>query len=359
MKYLFSRAAALFLVAAVFTLTVRATPGVSASCHILMDGNTGAILSEKNIHRRSLIASTTKIMTAVIVLETMDPDQSMTIPKEAVGIEGSSMYLQEGETLKISDLLYGLMLQSGNDAAVALAIGCSGTVPAFVSKMNEKAQTLSLKNTHFENPNGLDGKEHYSTAYDLGVLTAYALKLPGFRDIVSCKEIRIGNRFLRNHNRLLRMNDDIIGVKTGYTKAAGRILVSAMDYHGRTLIAVTINDGNDWQDHLELYAYGRSCYKQQLLFSKGAYLGEIPLLDGGIGAMYAHEDFSPWIAEGEHPTFKIKYPIIAMGTEGVALVDVYMGDLLIGRMTVDWEVKHYGKITKDHIFPGSLLPPNC
>ncbi len=324
-----------------------------------MDGNTGTILSGKNIHQRSLIASTTKIMTAVIVLETMDPDQTIMIPNEAVGIEGSSMYLQEGETLTISDLLYGMMLQSGNDAAVALAIGCSGSVTDFVSEMNEKAQALSLNNTHFENPNGLDGKEHYSTAYDLGVLTAYALKLPGFRDIVSCKEIRIGNRFLRNHNRLLRMDQEIIGVKTGYTKAAGRILVSALDYHGRTLIAVTINDGNDWQDHLNLYDYGRSCYQQQLLFSKGAYLGQIPLLDGGLGAIYAKEDLTPWMAKGEHPIFKIKYPIIAMGTEGTAFVDVYVGDLLLGRISMEWERKHYGKITKDHIFPGSLLPSNC
>ena len=321
-----------------------------------MDGNTGQILSGENVHQRSLIASTTKIMTALVVLETMDIRQRVTVPKEAVGIEGSSMYLREGEELTVSDLLYGMMLHSGNDAAVALAIACSGSLPGFVRKMNEKAAELSLSNTHFDNPNGLDGDTHYSTAYDLGMLTAYALKVPGFRDIVSRKEITLGGRSLRNHNRLLWMMDGIIGVKTGYTRAAGRILVSAMEYQGRTLIAVTIHDGNDWQDHAALYAYGKSLYEQRVLFSKGEPLGQIPLLDGGIGTLYPEEDFSSCILEGEHPVVVIKYPLLPMGERGSALADVYTGDLLLGRISLTWEVTENGTNTEAHSLPGSVLP---
>ena len=331
------KAAALILVVALFAFSVQAVPETSATNHILIDGNTGRILSGKNIHKRSLIASTTKIMTAVIVLENMDLNRAIQISKDAVGVEGSSMYLQEGEELLVSDLLYGLMLRSGNDAAVALAIGCCGSVSDFVLKMNEKARSLSLNNTHFENPNGLDGESHYSTAYDLGILTAYALKVPGFREIVSQKEIQAGNRSFRNHNRLLWMDQGIIGVKTGYTKAAGRILVSAMEYQGRTLIAVTINDGNDWQDHLSLYDYGKNCYTERVILPKGAYLGQIPLLDGGNGKLYSNEELLATVTQEEQPTFHMKYPIFPMGKTGIALVDVYCGDLFIGRISARWE----------------------
>ena len=321
---------------------------------------TGTVLSSKNMHTRSLIASTTKIMTAVIVLENADLGDLITVPKEAVGIEGSSMYLTEGETLSISDLLYGLMLHSGNDAAVALAIACSGSVSNFVDLMNQKAVDLSLMNTHFENPNGLDGSNHFSTAYDLALLTAYALKIPGFREVVSCKEIQIGSRYFRNHNRLLWMADGIIGVKTGYTKAAGRLLVSAMEYQGRTLIAVTINDGNDWQDHLSLYEYGKSCYAYKCLVPKGTLLGQLPLLDGSHCNLISQEDLFAWIMEGETPTFQIKYPMISMSDHGITILYVYVGDLLIKRLTVTREEGiNYGTNSKNHILPRSLLPTNC
>ena len=359
MKRVFIRAAALLLVAATFTFFADATPTTSASAHILMDANTGAILSQNNMHCRSLIASTTKIMTAVIVLENMETDRIVTIPKEAVGVEGSSMYLQEGEKLRIYDLLCGLMLHSGNDAAVALGILCGGDVSTFVEMMNRKAQELSLYHTHFENPNGLDGEEHYSTAYDLGILTSYALKIPAFRQLVSCKEIKIGSRYLRNHNRLLWMDDSVIGVKTGYTKAAGRILVSAVEHEGRTLVAVTIRDSNDWQDHLALYTFGRSCYRSQILFSNGSYLGQIPLMDGTMGALYAREALTYSVMEGEKPVLKIRYPIVPMGSRGFILFDVYIGDLLIGKLQGNWEVQYNGENTKDHILPGSLFPSYC
>ena len=193
----------------------------------MLDALTGRVIYEKNAKEQSLIASTTKIMTALIVCEQCNVLDRMRIPKEAVGIEGSSMYLQEGEVLTLQELLYGLMLRSGNDAAVALAIYCGGTVEGFAELMNDKARLLGMENSHFVNPNGLDAPEHYSTAADLAVLAAYAMENPIFYKTVSAKSVTVGQRQLTNHNKLLWRVEGADGVKTGYTKAAGRILVSS------------------------------------------------------------------------------------------------------------------------------------
>ena len=176
---------------------------ISAQKAVLVDATTGRVLYEKNADSRSLVASTTKIMTALIICEQCNVLDRMRIPKEAVGIEGSSMYLKEGEILTLQELLYGLMLQSGNDAAVALAIYCGGTVEGFAELMNDKARLLGMTGTHFENPNGLDSPGHYSTARDLAILASYAMKNPVFAKTVSTKTVTIGNRSLRNHNKLL------------------------------------------------------------------------------------------------------------------------------------------------------------
>lgn len=210
------------LLATVLLFSTRAE-ALSAEKAILLDATTGRVLYEKNADAQSLIASTTKIMTALVVCEQCNVLDRMRIPKEAVGIEGSSMYLREGEVLAVQELLYGLMLSSGNDAAVALAIYCGGTVEGFVQMMNDKARVLGLLDTHFENPNGLDAPAHYSTARDLAVLSAYAMKNPIFYKTVSAKTVKVGERYLRNHNKLLWRVDGADGVKTGYTKAAGRI----------------------------------------------------------------------------------------------------------------------------------------
>ena len=222
LKRLFAGVAALFLAAALF-LPCKA---ISARHAILLDAATGRTLYEKDADRQALIASTTKIMTALIVCEQINVLDRVRIPKEAVGIEGSSMYLKEGQILTVQDLLYGLMLHSGNDAAVALAIYCGGTVEGFVELMNDKAHRLGLNNTHFANPNGLDSPGHYSTARDMAKLTAYAMKNPIFAKTVSTKTVNIGTVTLRNHNKLLWVLEGADGVKTGFTKAAGRILVS-------------------------------------------------------------------------------------------------------------------------------------
>ena len=276
---------------------------VSAEKAMVLDAVTGRGIYEKNPDQQSLIASTTKIMTALIVCEQCNVLDRMRIPKEAVGIEGSSMYLREGEILTIQELLYGLMLSSGNDAAVALAIYCGGTVEGFAELMNDKAHLLGLRNTHFENPNGLDSPGHYSTARDLAVLAAYAMENPIFYKTVSAKTVTVGNRHLRNHNKLLWQVEGADGVKTGYTRAAGRILVSSATRDGRRLICVTLNDPNDWADHASLLESGFSRFAVQRVVTAGDCVGtlEVESGQGDHVQILAAEDFDYALSEDENP----------------------------------------------------------
>jgi len=300
-------AATLLAVILVFPCEVSA---LSAQKAILLDGQTGRVIYEKKADERSLIASTTKIMTALLVCEQCNVLDRMRIPKEAVGIEGSSMYLQEGEILTIQELLYGLMLRSGNDAAVALAIYCGGTVEGFAELMNDKAHRLGMVNTHFVNPNGLDSPGHYSTARDMAILASYAMNNPVFAQTVSTKTVTIGSRVLRNHNKLLWQLEGADGVKTGFTKAAGRILVSSAARQGRRLIAVTINAPNDWQDHMMLMESGFRDYSVQQIVKKGDVLGEVEVAGGlsGNAQLIADADFSYALMQEEQPEIVIQGP---------------------------------------------------
>ena len=309
------------ILAAILFLPVRAG-AISAECAILIDGETGRVLYEKQAEEKSLIASTTKIMTALVICEQTNVLDRVKIPKEAVGIEGSSMYLKEGEVLTVQELLYGLMLQSGNDAAVALAIYCGGTVEGFTELMNDKAHRLGMTQSHFANPNGLDSPGNYSTARDMALLTAYAMQNPIFAQTVSTKTITIGERCLRNHNKLLWQLEGANGVKTGYTKAAGRILISSVTRMGRQLIAVTFNDPNDWQDHKDLIEDGFSRFTVQKLIQKGQTLGQLELAGGQEESvdLIAAEDFSYSLAQGERVTISLPeagfaYAPVAEGEE--------------------------------------------
>lgn len=309
------------ILAAILFLPVRAG-AISAECAILIDGETGRVLYEKQAEEKSLIASTTKIMTALVICEQTNVLDRVKIPKEAVGIEGSSMYLREGEVLTVQELLYGLMLQSGNDAAVALAIYCGGTVEGFTELMNDKAHRLGMTQSHFANPNGLDSPGNYSTARDMALLTAYAMQNPIFAQTVSTKTITIGERCLRNHNKLLWQLEGANGVKTGYTKAAGRILISSVTRMGRQLIAVTFNDPNDWQDHKDLIEDGFSRFTVQKLIHQGQTLGQLELAGGQEASvdLIAAEDFSYSLAQGERVTISLPeagfaYAPVAEGQE--------------------------------------------
>ena len=241
-----------------------AAPNISAKAAVVIENSTGRVLYEKNAHTRMPMASTTKIMTAICALENCDPDTLITVSDAAVGIEGSSIYLVKDEKITIRDLLYGMMLNSGNDAATALACEVSGSVEEFAKLMNKTARNIGAKNTNFVNACGLYEDEHYTTASDLALITAYGLKNPVFAEIVSTYQKKISNgtdsevRVLKNHNRLLRQYDGCIGVKTGYTKKCGRCLVSSAVRDGVTLTCVTLNAPDDWNDHTALLDYGFS-----------------------------------------------------------------------------------------------------
>ena len=336
MRRLFAGTAAALL-AAVLIFPGKAY-AVSARSACLMDAVTGQVLYQYDADRRSLIASTTKIMTALVVCERCNVLDRMRIPKEAVGIEGSSMYLKEGEVLTIQELLYGLMLSSGNDAAVALAIYCGGTVEGFVDLMNDKAYSLGLANTQFENPNGLDSPGHFSSAKDLAVLAAYAMENPVFAKTVSTKTVRVGERYLTNHNKLLWRVPGADGVKTGYTRSAGRTLVSSAVRENRRVIAVTLDDGNDWQDHKALLEQGLSRFQPKDLIAEGDLMGTREVLGGENRQveLLAAENFRFHLAQGEEPYILLSgsefsyAPVVSGGKAGFAYV--MLGDKAVGRV---------------------------
>ena len=255
----------ILFIAPIFAPSVAAT-SVSGECACLYLPQNNTFIFEKNADRRHPMASTTKIMTALIVLEQAAPDEVVTVSPRAAGIEGSSVYLQAGDQFTVEDLLYALLLASANDAATALAIHVAGDEEAFAARMNEKADELSLSDTHFTNPHGLYNEEHYTTAKELAKITAAALENEAFARIVSTKSKVICSvdgetvRTLSNHNKLLRAYEDCVGVKTGFTKNSGRCLVSAAERDGMLLIAVTLDAPDDWRDHATMLDLGFSLY---------------------------------------------------------------------------------------------------
>ncbi len=275
------------LFAPAFSLPGRAaaeTLSTSAEAAILISTE-GDVLYRKNADARLPMASTTKIMTALVVAEHTDPEQVVTIPEKAVGVEGSSAYLIRAEQLTVRDLLYALLLQSANDAAEALAIFVAGSVEDFSEMMNAKAAELGLVNTHFTNPHGLDDEAHYTSAADLAAITVCALQNPTVAEIAATKtyvstSISGVTRYFTNHNRLLRTYEGAIGMKTGYTMRTGRCLVSAACRDGLTLVAVTLRDPNDWQDHKRMLDYGFSHFEKVSLAAPGEVTSELPLTGG-------------------------------------------------------------------------------
>jgi len=268
---------ALSVTFSIYALTINSTAygevNVSAASAILIEAETGRVVFEKDAYERRPMASTTKIMSTLIALEQGNLDEYFTVDSEAIKVEGSSMGLREGDSVSLRTLCYGMMLPSGNDAANAAAVRISGSVEKFVELMNKKADELGLEDTNFVTPSGLDDytDDHYSTAYDMAKLTAYAMENDEFREICSLSDAKIsfGNppadRWLSNNNKLLDMCEGTIGVKTGFTDKARRCLVSACERDGVTLIAVTLNAPDDWNDHTKMYEYGFSQIKNYAL----------------------------------------------------------------------------------------------
>ena len=286
-------------------LTVLLCPaGYAAGDHaagaVLMDAESGRVLYGHDAHKPRLIASTTKLMTALVAVERAgDLDETVTVKGEWLGSEGSSIYLRAGEEITLRGLLYGLLLQSGNDAAMVIACHTAGSVEEFVELMNRRAAELGMKDSSFANPSGLDHENHYSTPYDMALLARACLDNSTVAELCATKSITVGTRTFVNHNKLLWRCEGCVGMKTGFTEKAGRTLVSAAVRDGQTLICVTLNDGDDWNDHRKLLDYGFRTYPQQVLCRAGEVLGAVAVEGSLIPTM-------PVAAKGE-----LGYPLKA------------------------------------------------
>lgn len=265
-------------------------PSLSARSAVLIECESGEVIFGKDESVRLPMASTTKIMTALTVIEDCSLSDTVVIRHEACGIEGSSIYLREGERFTVEELLYALMLASANDAATALALHAGGSIEAFTDKMNEKASSLGLTDTHFTNPHGLYDSDHYTTARDLALIAAYASKNESFKKICSTKKTVIGGdkdsaRLLSNHNKMLFSYDGAFGIKTGFTKNSGRCLVTGATREGMSLIAVTLNAPDDWNDHKAMLDYGFALYEKRMLIDKGELSVSLPLVGSLQGSV--------------------------------------------------------------------------
>jgi len=277
---------------AVKNVSAKTVPVINSQCAVLMERHSGRVLYEKNAHTQRPVASISKIMTAIIAIEEGYLDEYIEISEAATRQVGSSLYLKKGDKVKLIDLIYGLLLRSGNDAAYAISEGVAGSVSNFVYLMNEKAKALGLKNTVFENPSGLDeDSKNLSTAYDFALITRYAMDNPIYRKInntsVHQAESLNGERYTwYNKHRLINNHDYVVGGKTGYTRLAKRTLVSVGKKDDLELIVVTLNGVNDWQEHLDLLQYGFEEYKLVTLLRKGLFevkeLNQIFYLDDKI-----------------------------------------------------------------------------
>ncbi|MCG0275557.1 MAG: D-alanyl-D-alanine carboxypeptidase [Thermosediminibacteraceae bacterium] len=310
----------LFLIAATGKATAAPSPpSIVGLAGILMDVKTGKVLFEKNAHLKLEPASTTKIMTAIIALEKGNLSDIVTTGKEATLVDGSRIYLEEGEKLTLEQMLYGLMLNSGNDAAVAIAEHIAGSVPEFAKLMNEKAKSLGAKNTNFVNPSGLPDKNHYTTAYDLALIARYALlNHPEFKKIVSTKTYRIPwqgkewDRTLINHNKMLWNFEGADGVKTGYTRSAGHTLVASATRNGWQLLAVVLKSQgkNIYTDAKALLEYGFNNFEKKDVIRNGEVVDKLNVKYGTPVELVTAADFSTVVEKGSSP-IKIKKNIPA------------------------------------------------
>ncbi len=261
----------------------------SAKAAVVINGDTAEVIYSHNKDLILPMASTTKIMSALILAEQNTPDKKIVTTKEMVTVEGSSMGLLEGDTVSYNDLLYGMLLASGNDAANTTAISVAGSVDKFVDMMNLKAQEMGLKNTSFVTPSGLDAEGHHTTAYELSLIARQALKNKDFAKAAASKTATLcyGNppykRTLSNHNRLLSSFDGLIGVKTGFTKKSGRCLVTAAERNGKYVIAVTLNDQNDWEDHKRMLEFGLSSI--ETVVCEPPTLETLKIIGGEVGSV--------------------------------------------------------------------------
>ena len=313
---------------------------------ILYEPRTGTVLASLNPDEPMLIASTTKIMTALVVLEHCMLHESVKVTEAQAETEGSSAYLRAGETYTVEMLLYGLMLASGNDAACALAEHTAGSIESFAALMNEKAAALGLANTHFTNPHGLDDEEHYSSARDLALLTAAAMENKTFGRIFSAKSYASNGVEYQNHNKLLDTCEGCLGGKTGYTRAAGRTLVSCAEREGMRLICVTLSDPDDWEDHRRYYDDAFAAFSFRAL-PEPAWQ-RLPVISGTSAAVEVRCDAQGVLLhKGAHTDFLVELPRfvfapVAAG-ERVGSIAVYEN----GSRVLEAELRSASAVSRD------------
>lgn len=328
---------------------------VNARSAILMEQESGRILFEKDAFTKRRIASITKIMTAILAIESGKMDQYVKVSDQATRTEGSSVYLKPGEKIKLKDLVYGLMLRSGNDTAVAIAETVGGSVDGFVFLMNQRAKEIGMKNTHFANPHGLDdSNNHYSTAYDMALLTRYAMKNKLYREIAGTKEYRTPNpsenwdRIWKNKNRLLTKYRYCTGGKTGFTKLAKRTLVTTATKGDMSLIAVTLNDSDDWNDHIAMYENGFENFDMAKVLPKGKVnTGKNDLFNGQL---YTKKSFVYPADAKEIDLFRIEYklkkPPLTKNETIAGKAAVFLDDKLIAEVPVYFQSNELKKQDK-------------
>jgi len=312
---------------------------VTARSAVVMEATTGRVLYQKNANEKMPMASTTKIMTAIVALENGDLDDMVVVGPNASGVEGSSIWLSAGEKMTLSDMLFGLMLASGNDAAVAIAEHIGGSVDAFVDMMNAKAQEIGAYNTHFANPNGLPVDNHYTTAYDLALISSYAMRNEMFREIVNTQyktlpwEGHEWNRVVKNKNKILWNYEGGNGVKTGYTEAAGRCLSAAAEREGMQLVSVVLSAPDMFNDCMALMDYGFENYDNSLVVKAGDKLGDVSVKDGVEDSfpVYTTEDIFYPMTQEEIKKLKTRVYIdenitapVAKGQQ-VGHIDLWLG----------------------------------
>jgi serine-type D-Ala-D-Ala carboxypeptidase (penicillin-binding protein 5/6) len=314
MKRIVALIMALVIAAASNMLVVAAKQDTSARAAVIMDVNSGRVLYSKNMNEKLAMASTTKIMTSLVAVESGKIEEMVTVSKKASHTEGSSIYLREGERHSVHDLVYAIMLRSGNDAAVAVAEHIGGSVEGFADLMNRKAQEIGAENTQFANPHGLDAEGHYTTAHDLALITAHALRNPVFANIVSSKKKTIEgppnenwDRVMINKNKMLWQFDGGDGVKTGYTKKAGRCLVSSATRDGMQLVCVVLNCGPMWNESSALLESGFKNYSIEKVVDKNNFIKVMEVKNGKekFVAVKPTEDFSIPLGAGEKENVKL------------------------------------------------------
>lgn len=337
-----------FILAVLLILPAQAAhslgpPRLTARSALLLDQATGRVLYSKNAHEKLPMASTTKIMTAILALESGRLAEVVRVSERAVNIGGSSIYLEVDEKKTLEELVWGLLLRSGNDAAVAIAEHLSGSTEKFAGEMTRRAAQLGARETKFSNPHGLHQEEHYTTAYDLALLAAHAMSLPQFREMAATREKKIswhdrpGGRLLRNQNKLLVMYEGAEGIKTGWTTPAGRCFAGATVRNGWRLVGVVLNAPQMWEDTVKLFDFGYGYYNWETVIQAGQPLKStavvrgvrerVTLVAGSEAGMPLKADESAYLRFRFNVPEPLRAPLRAGGKVGE--LQIYFGNTMV------------------------------